>query len=690
MKTINFFRKIFLAAIMLAGSMSVAAETIFSENMGTGASGNPVVTGYEEFQNYGTLTFTGTADVRSTSASSGYTTASGGNNVFITNTGGNRYFTISGINTSDYTDLVLSFGFWKSGAAAAPISCTDLIVEVATDYEPSTNTGTFTALSFATVTTASTWSLINIADGITSSSTLAIRFRQNQTTQQFRIDDVRLEGTPFLPYTITPASNNIDCEVSLSGNVITATPASCLYIIDTNEPYTVLYGTATIVQNGNKFTVTELDDDVTVIINFVENPTPPVVFEVTFEDNDAPFGSALQTDCGSITIPATAPTSTCPNWIFAGWAENSVDDETIITPATLYNEGDTFVPSDDAILYAVYKIPGMKKIASLTQEEIMDTPNKGSYGEYSVGDWTGLMIINDDNLQINTAGSGLATGSYILSPAFGGIITSIEVHFANEYTSTRTIRIMDLDDNLLGSYTVPASTTASRLFTDLDTNSKYQFKILSHATTPGALRITGIDVTYMENTLYNSNPECIPAIIVLPLTSSLDFGTVAIGKTSIGQTLTISGINLTDDLSYTKEDDIDDVFAVEETSWDDATGGTLTITFSPVAEGDYIATLTFTSAGAEPVIVELTGGGTIAGYSSCETTSQVTAVVAGNNIYVNNLPELSTIYVYNETGQLVVSQKANASSAILPVAQKGFLVIEIVSSTGTQTIKVVK
>ena len=167
--------------------------TIFSENIGTSTAGTTSIAA-NVFQNSGTLTFTGDADTRNNTFSAGYTGASGGRNVFITNTSG-RYITISGINTSNHTNLGLSFGFWKSSAAAATVNSSQFVVEVATNYNTTTNTGTFTQLGYATVTSGSAWSLVTINSGtIPSSATLAIRFRQNQTTAQFRIDDIILRG----------------------------------------------------------------------------------------------------------------------------------------------------------------------------------------------------------------------------------------------------------------------------------------------------------------------------------------------------------------------------------------------------------------------------------------------------------------------------------------------------------------
>lgn len=76
----------------------------------------------------------------------------------------------------------------------------------------------------------------------------------------------------YEPWTVIALSNNNTWgTVSLSGNVITATPAEG-YRFSTTTPYTVTAGTATVVQNNNKFTVTPTTN-CTVTINFEEIPT---------------------------------------------------------------------------------------------------------------------------------------------------------------------------------------------------------------------------------------------------------------------------------------------------------------------------------------------------------------------------------------------------------------------------------
>jgi len=182
-----------IAVALFVGFGSYGQVTIFSENIGT-PTANTIIATYAigtapaTFQNKGILTYTGvTADVRISTASSGYIGSSGNGNVFITNTIGTD-FIISGINTSSYTSLSLSFGHYKSTTAS---NGSELIVEVSSDgttYSPLT-------YSRATGTGTASWVLITPTGTIPSTANLRIRFRQTSSTPQFRIDDIILKGT---------------------------------------------------------------------------------------------------------------------------------------------------------------------------------------------------------------------------------------------------------------------------------------------------------------------------------------------------------------------------------------------------------------------------------------------------------------------------------------------------------------
>ena len=132
---LEYFRRIFSAILFLFCFHTLNAQvTIFSENFGT-PTGTTTLVNYAlgaspaTFQNGSPITFTGTGDIRSTPVSAGYVGASGGGNVFLTNAIG-RDFIISGINTSSFVSLSLSFGVFKSTLAD---NGSALVVEVSSD-----------------------------------------------------------------------------------------------------------------------------------------------------------------------------------------------------------------------------------------------------------------------------------------------------------------------------------------------------------------------------------------------------------------------------------------------------------------------------------------------------------------------------------------------------------------------------
>jgi hypothetical protein len=164
--------------LLLVVSYASFGQTIYSENIGTTAAGNPVITAYTGWQNSAPIVYTGTADVRTSLASSGYSGASGSCNIFINAI--DEFFQIDGINTSAFSPsgLQLSFG------VNTPTAVTNVLtVEVSTD---ATN---WTPLTYTP--TATGWTSATITSGIPSSTTLSIRFK-SATALQYRIDDVKV------------------------------------------------------------------------------------------------------------------------------------------------------------------------------------------------------------------------------------------------------------------------------------------------------------------------------------------------------------------------------------------------------------------------------------------------------------------------------------------------------------------
>ncbi len=173
---------------MFAASVTFA-QTFYSENFGT-PTGNTLFPAYTTgtapatFQNASPILYTGTGDVRTSTASTGYTGASGSGNVFLTSTAG-RFLQIDGLNSSAYSsaDLQLSFGHLTNN-----ITLAQLVVEV------STNGTTWTPLTFTQNPTSNVWTLVTIGAGqIPSSATLSLRFTQSATAQM-RLDDNKLSS----------------------------------------------------------------------------------------------------------------------------------------------------------------------------------------------------------------------------------------------------------------------------------------------------------------------------------------------------------------------------------------------------------------------------------------------------------------------------------------------------------------
>ena len=181
-------KKIYFIFIGLISFVSFG-QTIYSENMGT-PSGNTTVAAYTSgtapatFQNGAPIAYTGTSSanmMRVSSASTGYTGASGSGNVFFAAAGG-QFFQIAGLNTAAFSsaDLQLSFGYLTTTTSA------QMVVETSTD-------GTvWTPLTFTNNSTTS-WNLVTIGAGqIPASATLQLRFTAPVTGSGMRVDDVKI------------------------------------------------------------------------------------------------------------------------------------------------------------------------------------------------------------------------------------------------------------------------------------------------------------------------------------------------------------------------------------------------------------------------------------------------------------------------------------------------------------------
>lgn len=214
----NLMKKIF--TFLFAVITFVANAQIYSENMGAPSTTTGVAT-YTGWQNPASsgITYTGNADVRTSSASTSYTGASGSGNVFITNVVG-RNLTISGINTSSVAsaNLEMSLGHWKSQTAAN----TELAIEVA---DLTQTTPIWTALTYTRTLTGSVWELITPTGTIPSTTNLGVRFVNSSTTYQFRVDDIKIydKYSPVINTSSALSFNNVIANESSYAKVLSVT-----------------------------------------------------------------------------------------------------------------------------------------------------------------------------------------------------------------------------------------------------------------------------------------------------------------------------------------------------------------------------------------------------------------------------------------------------------------------------------
>ncbi|MFM8916533.1 MAG: lamin tail domain-containing protein, partial [Bacteroidota bacterium] len=180
---------------------------VFSESMGFVGSTTAIATHETNngFDNDG-YTMSGTADIRSTSASTTYAGASGSANVFFTNNS-TASFQISGINTTGVNNLVLGFGNLKSTTAS---NGSELVVEISTDGTNFTPLAV-TPMNTGTGTSSPVWQYRTSTGVIPNTANLTIRWRTTTSSAQFRIDDVKLTGTQVGSASITASGATTFC-----------------------------------------------------------------------------------------------------------------------------------------------------------------------------------------------------------------------------------------------------------------------------------------------------------------------------------------------------------------------------------------------------------------------------------------------------------------------------------------------
>ncbi len=215
------------------------ADTLYFENMGLVGSTTNISThqngdGFENDQ----LFFSGTGDIRSTSASAGYVGASAGANIFLTNSAG-RQFQVDSIDTYHYTNLELTFSAFKNTTGTTG---SDLSVQYSTDGN------TWVTMAFPALGTGATWYQRTSPTELPAVPRLLLRFTNTGSVSQYRIDDLIIKGVKrprVRPMTGTTLCNGnaVTLECSQGDNYLWNTGASSSSVdVTTAGTYTVTVG----------------------------------------------------------------------------------------------------------------------------------------------------------------------------------------------------------------------------------------------------------------------------------------------------------------------------------------------------------------------------------------------------------------------------------------------------------------
>ena len=455
--------------MLLAGVNSWGQVTIYSENMGT-PSGTVSIAS-NTFQNSAPITYAGTADVRNTTTSSGYSGSSGGGNVFFTNSVG-RDFIISGINTSGYTSLSLSFGQLKTTTAAN----NELVVEVSTDGS------NYTALTYTRPTgsgTANSYSLVTATGTIPSTSNLRIRFRQTSSSSQFRLDDVKLTGTA-IPTGPTATLAGTLTETNLNGATATVTL--------TNDTYAASLSAAGFTLNNapSGVTISSVDrtSDTAATLNLLYNNTD-------FDANVTTFNVAVATS--QLTTSTSALTTN--NITITAVAES-------ITPSPATRTGFTYiVGSGPSAAQSVTLSTGNNlqagggtiTITGSTNYEVSTTDATTGFGPTASIAYTGTGTLATNTVWIRLK-AGLPAGNYNSeSITISGGKASAAV------TASGSVTVPVISAALAGTLTEPTLTAGTATATVTLSNDTYAASLTTAGFTlnnaPAGLSLSSVDRT---------------------------------------------------------------------------------------------------------------------------------------------------------------------------------------------------
>ena len=295
-------------------------------------------------------------------------------------------------------------------------------------------------------------------------------------------------------YTVTATSSNTSYgTVSVSGNVITASPAAGYYAAG----YNVTSGTATVTQNGNTFTVSP-SSNCTVQIVFAKAQS----YTVTYMANNSTYSTATAYGGDSITLPSSA--TNVSGWTFVGWTDNAGYADGTSEPVNFYQKGSTYTVSGNVTLYAVYtQISGSggESTATITFADL-GLENGVQYSDpFDGGNFTVTFSGGGNDGKYYTTGTGIRVygGGTMTVATTSGTITSIKITCASGYVivaGTSDVGTLTVDGTV-GTWTGDASSVS---FTRASGTGHWRIQSVEATVSGGGTTTYSINPTNAQHT----------------------------------------------------------------------------------------------------------------------------------------------------------------------------------------------
>lgn len=226
-----------------------------------------------------------------------------------------------------------------------------------------------------------------------------------------------------------------------------------------------------------------------------------------------------------VTLPPATIDCGDVEWTFAGWAEASVATETEEAPKTLYEAGDTYKPTSNITLYAVYKRTEEGEGGGSTPTEVSKTY---TFSDYEEGEQYAEETYElDDAVTINIKGCHINTQLRVYGGQDGTVISNelpgriVSMGFNMGYKADALVVYGSTNGSSWTEVGNISTTTSYKDYTlDFGETNYTYFKLNVEGSSQ--IRIASMSITWESTTsggtttttYYYSNPDCTTETVI--------------------------------------------------------------------------------------------------------------------------------------------------------------------------------